>query len=242
MTYGSDATGSYFGYDNMGRITKHFQVTGSTTYAMSYAYNFVGLLTNETYPSNRTLNYSYDDGARLSQVTDGATNFISGISYSDKNSFDQNNIVAETWGNGAVSSTALNRRLQPVEVKLKNSSGSELQRFNYSYGEVTPSSGIVDTSKNNGQIGRIDGYINGGSTKEWDQRFQYDEVGRLKTAAEYQQGTGSTPTWQMKYTYDIWGNRYQSGSTDNVGAYFTPVVSSDSQRACCSPRGAYSSN
>ncbi len=154
---------------------------------MSYGYNVGGLLTSETYPSNRTLTYSYDDGARLSQVSDGGTNFISGLAY------------AATWGNGAVRSASFNRRLQPAEVKLNQSSaGAELQRYSYSYGEVTQSSGSVDTSKNNGQIARIDGFINGASPKEWDQRFTYDELGRLNVAAEYQQGSGSTPTWQTK--------------------------------------------
>ena len=222
VTYGSGATGNYFVYNNMGRVTNQFQVTGSSTYSMAYAYNVGGLLTSETYPSTRALTYSYDDAARLSQVSDGTTNFINGVTFAQAS-----HQVTETWGNGALHSVAFNRRLQPSEVKLKQNSSTELQRYNYSYGDTTQSSGSVDTSKNNGQIGRIDGFINGASTKEWDQRFLYDELGRLKTAAEYQQGTGSTPTWQTKYTYDNFGNRFQSGSTDNFGVFFTSVTSSD---------------
>ncbi|HEX3250603.1 MAG TPA: DUF4214 domain-containing protein [Pyrinomonadaceae bacterium] len=113
------------------------------------------------------------------------------------------------------------------QIKLKqSSSGAELQRYDYLYGQVTQSNGAVDKSKNNGQIGRIDGVINGSSTKEWEQRFSYDELGRLSTAAEYQQGTGSTPTWKQEFTYDRYGNRFQWGS-GNTGVGFTPVVSSD---------------
>jgi hypothetical protein len=92
---------------------------------------------------------------------------------------------------------------------------------------VTQSSGSVDMSKNTGQIARVDATINGSSTKEWDQRFSYDEVGRLSVASEYQNGTGSTPTWQTKYTYDRWGNRMQSGGTDNFGVGFVSVTGSD---------------
>jgi len=224
VTYGSGATGNYFVYNNMGRVTNQFQVTGSSTYSMAYAYNVGGLLTSETYPSTRALTYSYDDAARLSQVSDGATNFISGVTFAQAN-----HQVAETWGNSAVHSVAFNRRLQPSEVKLKQSSGgAELQRYNYSYGAVTQSSGSVDTSKNNGQIGRIDGTINGAVTKEWDQRFVYDELGRLNIATEYLQGTGGTPTWQTTFTYDNFGNRFQStNSSENFGITFTPVSSSD---------------
>ena len=114
------------------------------------------------------------------------------------------------------------------QIKLKqSSSGAELQRYDYLYGQVTQSNGSVDKSKNNGQIGRIDGVINGASIKEWEQRFSYDELGRLSTAAEYQQGTGSTPSWKQQFTYDRYGNRFQSGSSNNFGVGFTTVVSTD---------------
>jgi hypothetical protein len=96
----------------------------------------------------------------LSQVSDGAGTFAGTITYAP-----HDGLLQETWGNSAVHSLTYNRRFQPTEVKLKQSaSGSELQRYNYSYGEVTQSSGSVDTSKNNGQLGRVDGTINGAST------------------------------------------------------------------------------
>ncbi len=37
--------------------------------------------------------------------------------------------------------------------------------------------GTVDETKNNGQVGRIEDYI--GTQKRWQQRFQYDSLGRL---------------------------------------------------------------
>jgi RHS repeat-associated protein len=106
-------------------------------------------------------------------------------------------------------------------------SGAELQRYDYLYGSVTQTTGSVDTSKNTGQVGRVDGTINGSAIKEWDQRLVYDELGRLSTAAEYLNGTGSTPTWQVKYTYDAFGNRKQATGSDNFGVGFTPVVGSE---------------
>jgi len=46
MTYGSGTpiTGNYFSYDTMGRVTTQRQVTGSTTYGLSYTYNKAWLL------------------------------------------------------------------------------------------------------------------------------------------------------------------------------------------------------
>lgn len=224
MTYGSDTStaGTYFGYDSMGRVKEQRQVTGSNTYSLSYTYNLAGLVATETYPSGRVLTQSYDNAGRVSQLSDGTTAFASSFSYAPSGA-----ILSETWGNGAVQSIAYNNALQVSQIKLKqSSSGAELQRFEYLYGEVTQVNGNVDKSKNNGQIGRIDGTINGASTKEWEQRFSYDELGRISIASEYAQGTGGTPSWKQEFTYDRYGNRFQSGS-GNTGVGFTPVVSSD---------------
>ncbi len=223
MTYGSSSstTGTYFGYDSMGSVNVQKQVTGSNIYSLSYSYNLAGLLSTETYPTGRVLTHSYDNAGRLSQISNGTTGFASSFTYAPSGG-----MLSETWGNGAVHSVAYNNALQVSQIKLKqSSSGSELQRYDYLYGQVTQSSGSVDKSKNNGQIGRIDGVINGSSTKEWEQRFSYDELGRLAIAAEYKQGTGSTPSWKQEFTYDRYGNRFQSGSGNTIG--FTPVVSSD---------------
>lgn len=225
MTYGSSSSinGTYFGYDSMGRVNQQRQVTGGNVYSLSYTYNLAGLLATETYPSGRVLTHSYDNAARLSQISDGTTTFASSLGYSPNGS-----MVSETWGNGAVHSIAYNSAQQVSQIKLKqSSSGSELQRYDYLYGQVTQSSGSVDKTKNNGQIGRVDGVINGSSTKEWDQRFSYDELGRLTTAAEYLQGTGGSPTWKQEFTYDRYGNRFQSGSGNTVPPNYTTVVSSD---------------
>lgn len=224
MTYGSSSSiaGTYFGYDSRGRVNVQKQVTGANTYSLSYTYNLAGLLVNETYPTGRVLTHSYDNAGRLSQISDGTTSFASNLSYAANGG-----LLSETWGNGAVHSVTYNNALQVSQIKLKQgSSGSELQRYDYFYGQVTQSSGAIDKSKNTGQIVRIDGVINGSSTKEWEQRFSYDELGRLSTAAEYQQGTGSTPSWKQEYTYDRYGNRFQSGS-GNFGVPFTTVVSGD---------------
>jgi RHS repeat-associated protein len=221
MTYGSSTstTGNYFGYDKMGRVVTQRQVTGVNTFTLSYSYNLGGLVTRETYPSGRTLSYAFDEGGRLSQVSDGTTVFAGGFSFEP-----HGGLSTETFGNGAVHSMAYNRALQPSEIKLKQSaSGAELQRFNYSYGVVNQSDGSVDTTKNNGQIGRIDSYING--AKQWDQRFSYDSLSRLSIAGEYR-GDNGQQTWRTQYTYDRWGNRFQSGS-GNSGVGYVPVVNTD---------------
>ena len=205
MTYGSGATGDYFGYDVMSRVNVQKQVTGSATYGLSYAYNYGGLLTSETYPSNRAVSYSYDEGGRLSQVSDGTTTFANSFLYAA-----HGGLTSETWGNTAVHTMTYNRRLQPSQAKLTLSSTVQ-QQYDYSYGEFNTSSGNVDTSKNNGQLGKVLGTI--GSTAQWNQGFTYDELGRLSNVAEHQGSTMTTQTYAQAYGYDRYGNRNQSANT-----------------------------
>lgn len=205
LTYGSGATGSYFAYDSMGRVVTHKQVTGSTTYGLSYTYNYAGLLTGETYPSGRALTYSYDEGGRLSGVGDGTTTFVNSISYSP-----HGGLTSETWGNSAVHAVSYNRRLQASQILL-SLDGTTLQQYDYGYGEFNTSSGAVDTSKNNGQIGKVSSTI--GTTAQWNQGFSYDELGRLSNLSEHQGSSMTTQTYAQGYTYDRYGNRSQSANT-----------------------------
>ncbi|HEX6046786.1 MAG TPA: RHS repeat-associated core domain-containing protein [Pyrinomonadaceae bacterium] len=203
-TYGTSATGTYFAYDTMGRVVTQKQVTGSTTYSLSYAYNAGGLLTSETYPSGRSLAYSYDEGGRLSSLGDGTTTFASSFSYAP-----HGGLTSETWGNSAVHTLAFNRRLQPSQAKL-TVSGAVQQQYDYSYGQFNTGTGAVDTSKNNGQLGKIDATI--GTTAQWNQGFSYDELGRLTNLVEYQGSSMSTQTYALAYGYDRYGNRTQSAN------------------------------
>ena len=205
MTYGSGATGNYFGYDTMGRVNVQKQVTGSATSGLSYAYNYAGLLTGETYPSTRALTYHYDDGGRLSQVDDGTTTFANTFTYAA-----QGGLTSETFGNTAMHTMTYNRRMQASQVKLSLSS-TVLQQYDYGYGQFDISSGDVDTSKNNGQIGKVLATI--GTTAQWNQGFSYDELGRLSNVTEHQGSSMSTQTYSQGYTFDRYGNRFQSANS-----------------------------
>src|SRR6266568_3761759 len=194
MTYGSTTspTGSYFGYDNVGRVTMQFQLTGSAPakYKLAYGYNYLNEVTSETYPSGRALSYAYDDGGRLSSVSDGTTTFASGFKYAP-----HGGLTSETFGNSMVHGLDYNRRLQAKQVTLKQNSTATtpLQQYDYGYGEF-----ITATI---------------GSTTQWLQGFQYDELGRLKNAAEYQSGSMSSQTYSQGYTFDRYGNRFQSANS-----------------------------
>ena len=66
--------------------------------------------------------------------------------------------------------------------------GSELlHKYNYSYGQIDPQSGSVDTTKNNGQLAQVESYTGGTAsspTKQFTQKFSYDSIGRLEKENE----------------------------------------------------------
>lgn len=208
VTYGSGATGTYFGYDSTGHVVQQFQLTGSTPakYKLIYYYNYAGMLTHEIYPSGRDMAYSYDDGGRLSQMSDGTNTFASSFTYAA-----HGGLTSETWGNTAVHTMSYNRRLQASQVKLAMGSTPQ-QQYDYEYGQFNTTSNTVDTSKNNGQIGRIIGTI--GSTAQWNQILNYDELGRLSSVNEHQGSSAtSTSNYSQGYTYDRYGNRFQNANS-----------------------------
>jgi RHS repeat-associated protein len=209
MTYGSGATGNYFGYDVAGRINMQFQLTGATPakYKLTYDYNLAGLLTGEVYPSSRALTYAYDEAGRLASVSDGSTTFASGFQYAQNGA-----VKSETFGNGMVHAKDFNRRSQVKQITLKQNSSATtaLQEYVYSYGAFNSETGAADTSKNNSQVASITGKI-GGNT-QWLQGFSYDELSRLSTVAEYQGANPSSPTYSQTYTYDVYGNRFQAAN------------------------------
>ncbi len=213
------ATAQAFDYDLMGRVAGHSQTIGASIYPTGYSYNLVDEMTTETYPSGRVVTNAYDAAARMTGVADATRSYVSGIGYAAHGA-----LAAETWGNGAVHSLAYNERLQATQIKLAQAGGAELKRFDYKYGTVNAASGVVDASKNNGQIGFIDYYRNG--AKVADERYVYDSVGRLDRASEYL--PDGTLNYRYDYDYDRYGNRFQPAQgTQNFQVTYLPVERSD---------------
>src|SRR5205823_2870313 len=76
-------------------------------------------------------------------------------------------------------------------------------------------------TKNAGQIGRVDGFING--VKQWAQRSNYDTLGRLYQQDEMRGDNGQL-TYRAYYDYDRYGNRYQYQNNINL-AYISVQLS-----------------
>lgn len=198
-----------YDYNMMGRVSGHRQTVGDLTYGFKYGYNLGGQMISQTYPSGRALSYDYDDGSRLSAVRGGATSYANGFAF-DKNGLPESFAL----GNGAVYLMGYNARLQIANISLVKG-GVTTQRYDYKYGQVNLTTGAVDATKNNGQIASIESWlpVKTSSTalilsKQWQQRFSYDSLGRLAAAGEFR-GDNNERTYLLNYDYDLYGNRYQ---------------------------------
>jgi hypothetical protein len=103
-----------------------------------------------------------------------------------------------------------------------------LQRYDYVYGQIDRS-GNLDTTKNNGQLGRIESYI--GAAKQWTQKLSYDSIGRLSEAKEYRGDTNAL-TYKQHFDFDRFGNLYRKAANNGTTGQenplpYTPIEDAD---------------
>ncbi|MFN0140736.1 MAG: RHS repeat domain-containing protein [Pyrinomonadaceae bacterium] len=214
-TYGIPATVQNYDYDNVGQVVKHIQLIDNQTYQLEYGYNLAGQLTSEKYPSGRIVANTIDNFTRLATVADASRSYLTGVSFNNQGLLSQMNL-----GNGTAQTFVYNDRFQMTSQSL-NKGAEVLQKYDYSYGTTDLASGSVDTSKNNGQLGKIEGWI--GANKEWSQRFGYDELGRLSEAREYKQGDNAQLTYKQKFDFDRFGNLYRKAANNNPSGQQHPL-------------------
>lgn len=212
---GTPETLHTYDYNNVGQIVNHNQSIGNQSYNLQYAYNLAGQLVSEKYPSGRVVNAAVDSAGVLSAVSDAQRTYLTGVSFNNKGLPSQIN-----FGNGTSETFDYNDRLQMMNQSLLK--GSEvLQKFSYEYGRVDLATGNVDTTKNNGQIGRIESFI--GTNKQWSQRFGYDELGRLSEAREYKAGDNAQLSYKQRFDYDRFGNLYRKAASNPTTGQQNPL-------------------
>ncbi|BBD63171.1 YD repeat-containing protein (plasmid) [Nostoc sp. HK-01] len=187
-----------YGYDTRGNLSSITDTTGTTT----IQYNSADLVTQITYPSGRslqysynsdsqrtrmvtqdgyTVNYSYDAVGRLQTLTDGAGKTIISYEYDPVGRLSK-----ETNGNGTYTTYEYCKCGQPNHIVNYNSDGTVNSRFDYTYDDVGRRTSMT--------------------TLEGTFEYGYDATGQLTTVV--------TPDNRIiQYQYDAAGNRI--GVTDN---------------------------
>ncbi len=221
------ATATEFDYDAMGLVSKHRQWIGIQEYDLEYGYNVGGQLTSEKYPSGRIVTNTFDANGRLASIADASRTYLNGLVYQG----DGGALSSMAYGNGTVQTLGLNDRMQMTSQELKR--GSEtLQKYNYGYGQLN-GSGVLDQTKNNGQLSQIESFI--GASKQWTQKFSYDQLGRLAQSAEYK-GSDDSLTYKQVFDFDRFGNMYRKSVNNATTGQanplpYTPIEDSDISKA-----------
>jgi YD repeat-containing protein len=134
----SVSTYSYNGYDAMGKPGSATETLGSQNYSVGYTYDLAGHVRAMTYPSGRTVNYSYDGAGRGSSFAGnlgegGAQrNYSTEIIYSPMGGMTKEKLGTDT---ALYNKLFYNSRGQLAEIR-----------------ESTSYSGVGDTTWNRGAI------------------------------------------------------------------------------------------
>jgi RHS repeat-associated protein len=181
---------------------------------LTYGYNLAGQLTSEKYPSGKVYNYSVDDYGRLQTVADAQRTYLSSVSFTNQGLLSSMNL-----GNGTSESFGYNDRFQMTSQNL-NKGSQVLQKYDYGYGQID-TSGNLDLTKNNGQLGKIESFI--GTQKQATQKFSYDSIGRLSDAKEYK-GTNNSLTYKEHFDFDRFGNLYRKAANNSTVGQSNPLA------------------
>jgi RHS repeat-associated protein len=230
VTYGGGSQGNYNGYDSLGRVLRKFQQTGATNYQTQATYNKAGAVTGETYPSGRTVNYTYRQDGRVSSFS-GNLGGSSSI-YADTIGYNAaGQMIKERFGTNTslYHNQHYNCRLQPADIRLGDSATDEWTwsrgAIGFKYGTTAVATGndfAYDTD-NNGNLRRQNYYVplaGGGYVISQIDDYYYDALNRIAAVREQQQdANGQTAdSVSQAYSYDRQGNRTLDLSGGGSGA------------------------
>jgi RHS repeat-associated protein len=191
VTYDGTSAGSYYGYDVLGRVQQSIQRTEGQNYGLSYKYDLAGNLTEQTYPSGRTISSGYDVAGRLNEVKKAGANW----SYAAQISYTAHGAMKDLkLGNGLWEQMSYNSRLQVEQIGVGPALGniSKLQLI-YGYGTSNNNGNVLSQTINIAPVGTE-------PALNVTQNYSYDALNRLESASE-----GSN--WSQNYSYDRYGNR-----------------------------------
>jgi len=188
----TDATGTTsYSYDQHGRLASETANAYGAVYTTGYGYDAQGRLTGITYPSGRTINYTFDGQSRINSVSttlNGTTNVLA------------SNITYEPFG-GVHSFTYGDGTTTPVQTYTRNRD-QDGRIANYTLNGGRTMSLLYDAASQITTVSDSTNVTNPAS-------YAYDPMSRL---TGYIQGATS-----QGYGYDVDGNR----TSQTIGATTT---------------------
>jgi RHS repeat-associated protein len=187
----SDASGqTAWSFDTIGRIVAEERTIAGVTKTMSYGNNLDGSVASITYPSGRTVSYSYSNAARQVSAVDSASmiNYATSATYAPQGALSSVLNGPASGFNGITTSYSYNRGLFPTAISATSPNGTALS-LSYSY----YANGNVDAETNGRDSGR-------------SVTYGYDALNRVLGAAS--QATSGSDCWEQNFGYDQYANLY----------------------------------
>lgn len=217
-SYQIDKTNSRSAHADQRTITSS---PSNITKTATYYLDLVGNVTQEVYPTSRTVNYTYDAADRPSTAVDSANGITyatgwqtgspagcvaTATCYTPQGSIYGFSVGQTSSFTGLNITNTYSYRLQPQEFKASSPAGSAID-ITYSF---------VDAVKggNAGHVASVTNNLNSSRT----QSFTYDQVNRIISAGT--SATTGTYCWGYQFSYDgAWGNlTSQAGWTPTYSA------------------------
>jgi len=212
---------------------------------ITYIYDALGRITQTTYPQQYRDNISnplrkivvpgYDTASRVTGLKVNNVDYASQITYNAASQITS--LLVGSGANQLTETYTYEQRTNLLSSQSVKRGATTLMSYGYAYLRSycdIPGAQCDADPKWNFHTGQLTKVSNGGPIGEWkNQKFQYDELGRLKQADQYQwieqldKKGNPTGIWQQKiywsqnYVYDRYGNRTSVSASNNTGLPLT---------------------
>jgi RHS repeat-associated protein len=186
--------------------------TVAITKSTSYFYNLDGSLAGLTYPSGRTVTYTYTAAARLLSAVDvvNGVNYVSAATYSPWGVLTSDKYGVSGTFSGIVIANDYNKRLQPITLAASTPGPPSQTVISYTYDFH------LNGPDNNGNVYGITNGLDGirPNRPNGSEVFTYDSLNRITSShtpgatpdCTVMQPSGLTKDWGQNFTVDNWGN------------------------------------
>lgn len=206
-----------YGYDALGRITQ-------TTYPQQYRDNITNPLRKAVVPS-------YDSVSRLAGLK------VNNVDYASQLTYNANSQIASllvgSGPNQVTETYTYDERTNLLSTQSLKRGATTLMSYSYGYQRAycdMPGAICDSDPKWSFHTGQLTSVSNNGPIGEWkNQKFYYDELGRLNKAEQFTwiqnpKSPGSTGLewqqrvyWAQNYSYDRFGNRTSVSASNTTG-------------------------
>jgi RHS repeat-associated protein len=222
LTGRTDTSGTYiFYYDAQGKMAREDKTVSGILYTTQYAYNKNNALTSITYPSGRTVTYSFDGAGRISQVSaiisGNLATLASSITY-----LPFGGLAGLIYGNSLSLTQEYNNQYRIASITVgsvldltygydaNGNITSILDAINPPGGEPAEPTGVYSYEQGSNVLAAITGSssatfvsdLNGNTTSENNRVYGYDLLNRLITVTD-------NGNQIAVYTYNAMNHRMQ---------------------------------